>query len=140
MGLKDKRIDAGAPLDARIAAAIASRLEGGRLDCAAAWAIADRLGVEPLTVGRTADGMQVRLSACQLGFFGHASHPDGVGETVTAVPEAFSTAVLAAAEHDQISCARLWGEADRFGVARPVAGELADRLGLKVRHCDLGAF
>lgn len=140
MALRDKRIDADAPLDARVAAAIASRLDNGRLPCAAAWDAAEQLGVRPLTVGRTADGMQVRLSACQLGFFGPACHAAGAVAVETAVPEGLTAALLVAREQSGISCAQLWREAERFGVPRLVAGELADRLGLKVRDCDLGAF
>ena len=141
MALKDKRMEAGAAVDPRAAAAIASRLEDGRLPCAAAWDAADHLGVQPLTIGRTADRLQVRLSACQLGFFGPARNGDDTGAAEPAVPEAFTEALLATQrEGREMSCARLWREADRFGVPRRVAGGITDRLGIKVRACDLGAF
>ena len=141
MALDDKRIEAAGPLDARVTAAIASRLEDGRLPCAAAWDAAGELGVPPLAVGQTADRMQVRLTTCQLGLFGPARHTDRQARADVVVPAAFPEALLAArGERDEISCARLWHEAERFGVPRPVAGETADRLGIKVRDCNLGTF
>lgn len=140
MALEDKRIEAGAPLDARVAAAIALRLEDGRLPCAAAWDAAGELGIQPLAVGQTADRLQVRLTACQLGLFGPTRHTDGPAADV-AVPDAFTEGLLVArGERNEISCAWLWHEAERFGVPRLAAGRLADRLGIKVRDCTLGTF
>jgi hypothetical protein len=141
VALKDKRIDADAPLDARVAAAITARLLEGQLPCASAWEAARELGVQPITIGQAADRMQVHLSACQLGFFGPACHPDNADATEVAGPGGFAEALLAArGERGEISCAHLWHEAERFGIPRLEAGGLADRLRIKVRHCDLGAF
>lgn len=141
MALKDKRIDAAAPLDAGVAAAITVRLVAGQLPCASAWEAARELGVQPITVGEAADRMQIHLSACQLGFFGPACHPDTADATEAAGPEGFAEALLAARdERGEISCARLWREAEGLGVSRLDAGACADRLRIKVRHCDLGAF
>lgn len=141
MALKNKPIDAKAPIDARVAAGITARLEDGRLRCAAAWDIAGQLGLDPIAVGRTADQLRVPLSACQLGFFGHGCRGEDKGGRETGVPGAFAEALLAArSERGEMSCARLWEEAERFGVPRLEAGALADRLLIKIRDCDLGAF
>lgn len=141
MALEDKRIDAGTPLDARVAAAITSRLEDGRLPCAAAWDAADQIGVLPIAVGRTADRMQVRLSACQLGLFGPPRRVGDSDGVETAVPDGLAEALIAGrTDRGEISCARLWHEAERFAVPRIVVGGLADRLGIKVRDCHLGTF
>jgi hypothetical protein len=50
------------------------------------------------------------------------------------------TLLAARDERGEMSCARLWQEAARCGVARLDAGALANRLQIKVRDCDLGAF
>ena len=144
MAHEDKRIDTGAPIDERVAAAIAARLQDGRLPCAAAFAAAAELGVPPVEVGRTADRMQVRLTACQLGLFGYPGHAKGweaAGVAGLAVPDGLEQALLAArSDGGEISCARLWQEAQRFAVPRIQVGWLADRLGITVRECHLGAF
>jgi len=41
----------------------------GRIACAAALALAARLGVPPREVGAAADRAGIRISACQLGCF-----------------------------------------------------------------------
>ncbi len=49
--------------------AIEESLEEGRLPCARAWAIARRLHLKRLAVGRAADALGIRISRCQLGCF-----------------------------------------------------------------------
>jgi hypothetical protein len=41
----------------------------GRLACAVAFAIADKLGVDPKQVGDVANSMKIKLAACRLGCF-----------------------------------------------------------------------
>jgi hypothetical protein len=141
LALEDKRIEADTPLDERIAAAITSRLDDGRLSCAAACELAAELDVPPIAIGRTADRMHVRLTACQLGFFGSAQYAKGSEATVLSAPDGLVDALLAARNgYGEISCARLWYEAQRFSEPRIQAGCLADRLGIKVRDCSFGTF
>ncbi|MGB9723176.1 MAG: hydrogenase maturation protease [Chloroflexia bacterium] len=49
--------------------AVEEGLEEGRLPCARAWAIAKRLHLERLAVGRAAEALGIRISRCQLGCF-----------------------------------------------------------------------
>ena len=69
MGFKDKKIDENLKIDDALATAIRARLRDGRLTCAAAFAIAEELGVPRREVGRAADALGIRLSHCQLGAF-----------------------------------------------------------------------
>ncbi len=48
---------------------IKARLQEGRLPCAAAWAVAKRLGRSRLEVSSAAEALQIRVSRCQLGCF-----------------------------------------------------------------------
>lgn len=43
--------------------------QGGRLSCAQAFAIADKLGVEPKTVGQAANDLKIKIAGCRLGCF-----------------------------------------------------------------------
>jgi hypothetical protein len=141
LALEDKRIEAHVALDERIAAAITSRLEDGRLPCAAACEAAAELGVQPIAVGRTADQMQVRLTACQLGLFGYPGRAKGWEAAEAPAPDGLAEALLTArSDRGVISCAALWHEAQRFCVPRIQAGRVAVRLGIKVHDCHLGAF
>lgn len=144
MALEDKKVDTDAPVDESIAAAIGSCLADGRLPCAAACEAADALGVAPIAIGRTADRLQIRLTACQLGLFGYPGHAKGweqAGVSGLPVPDGLEAALRSArSERGEISCSRLWQVAQHFSVPRIQVGWLADRLGITVRDCHLGAF
>jgi hypothetical protein len=144
MALGDKTIDPAEPVDQRIADAIRARLEDSRLPCAAAREVAQALGVEPIEVGRTADQLRIRLTSCQLGLYGYPGHAKGwlaSGVVSRPVPDGLETALLGARNgRGEISCEQLWREAERFSVEPIHVAYVADRLGIKIRECLLGAF
>ncbi len=53
----------------QVADEIKVRLEEGRLPCAAAWAVAKRLGRPKLEVSGATETLKVRVTRCQLGCF-----------------------------------------------------------------------
>jgi hypothetical protein len=144
VALEDKKIDSSAPVDERIEVAIRSRLENGRLSCAAACEAAAALALAPIEVGRTADRLQVRLDRCELGLFGYPQRAKGwevAGFATLPVPEGLEDALRdAGAGRGEVTCERLSQEARRFSAPLLQVGWLADRLGLKIRDCPLGAF
>ncbi|MBM4466681.1 MAG: hypothetical protein FJ014_14200, partial [Chloroflexi bacterium] len=60
-------------MNQEIAAQIKESLTEGRLPCASAFKVARRLEVSPQQVGELADELNVKISRCQLGLFGHGS-------------------------------------------------------------------
>lgn len=129
--------------DARIAEAIKVALTDEKLPCAAAFAITQDMQVTPQAVGEAADLMDIRLSRCQLGFFGY---PDkqGYSETNIAtldVPDGLQEAIRAARNDiGDVTCAALWILADTYKAPRMLVGYVTDQLGIHVTPCQLGAF
>jgi len=144
MALNDKKFDPDFQPDEKTAAALRGSLKDGFLTCAAAFAAAQKAGLDPAEVGRTADALAIHLSECQLGLFGFPGHDKGWAKTGTAgqaVPPGLEDAMLQAFEASrEISCAELWRIAGRFAASRMLTGYLADKLGFKIRACQLGAF
>ena len=144
MALEDKQLDPNIPVDGAVAAAIAQRLEGGLLSCQAALELAAEHGWPPAVVGATADAMQIRLTACQLGLFGYPGHAKGweaAGVAATPAPAGLDDALRAARNQEgELTCLGVWGAAQLVGCSRIQAGCVADRNGIKIRGCQLGAF
>jgi len=144
MALDDKKMFGNLAADERIADEIRLRLRDGLLFCAAAFDAARKLGVAPSEIGQTADILGIHLSVCQIGLFGFPGHAKGwsaAGVAMQPVAEGFEAALEASRDAKGVlSCAAIWKAADRFGVSRMQAGFVADRLGISIRHCQLGAF
>jgi hypothetical protein len=144
MGFRDKNESRGRAVEKRLAAEIGRRAEGGRITCASAMAAAELLEIDPADAGAAVDALGVRLTWCQLGLFGS---PGGAkGRTAAAtdarpVPPGFEEALGAILTPEgQLDCAGLWALACRFGIPRLQAGYLADRKGIRICACQLGAF
>lgn len=144
MALKDKRIASGSKPDAKIGAEIKGRVLDGTLSCAEAFAVADRAGVAPLDVGRTADVLKVKLSHCQLGLFGYPGRGKGwdrSGAGLGSAPDGLEAAIKRRAGREgRVTCSDLWDLAELFGVPRILAGDTADRMSIRIVACQLGAF
>ena len=126
-------------MDDRLAEAVQERAREGKLSCGAAFRIAEQLSVSPLQVGEMADALGIRLYHCQLGLYGYDGeerivHP---AEEVSAeLEEAIRDGLIVG----RLPCAVAWVIARRFGVPKTHVANVAERLGVKIGQCQIGAF
>jgi hypothetical protein len=64
-----KDIRAADSVSAQMKSALGKAAENGAVTCAAAWAIADRLGTERKAVSAACDTLGLKIRKCQLGAF-----------------------------------------------------------------------
>lgn len=130
-------------MDEQLHKALQGRLEDGKLPCNQAHAIAQSLGIDPLTVGFAANDADIRISRCQLGLFGYGPKAEGKHKIVHAmdqVPERLAARLRAAADGDGITCSAVWQVADGLGFARIEASSAVEAMGLRITRCQLGCF
>lgn len=135
-------------MEDKIAAAVQQALVEGapgsaQLPCAAAFRIAHQLGAEPIEVGQSADRSNVRLSRCQLGLFGYGPKSEGkhrIVKPMAQVPDDLRQAIQESLTDGRLTCAAAWKIAERFGRSRLDVSNAAEGLGIRISHCQLGAF
>jgi hypothetical protein len=130
-------------MDERLHQAMLERLQEGKLPCNRAFAIAQILDVEPLTVGLMANETGIRISRCQLGLFGYGPKAEGKHKIVHAMddlPERLAARLRAEAEGENITCEAIWKVADGLGYKRMEASSAVEAMGLKVSRCQLACF
>ncbi|MFN3763277.1 MAG: hypothetical protein ACK4WK_08775 [Anaerolineae bacterium] len=131
-------------MDERIADAIRRHLDAeGMLPCAAAFRVAEELGVEPLAVGQTADEMEVRLNRCQLGLFGYGPKAEGRHKVVRpaeAVEPGLAQAIQDGLSEGRLPCRTAWEIAETLGIPKMEVSAAAEALGVRIVRCQLGAF
>lgn len=114
-----------------------------QLPCAAAFKIAQQLGAEPIEVGQAADRNNVRLGRCQLGLFGYGPKSEGkhrIVKPMAQVPNDLRQAIQESLTDGRLTCAAAWSLAERFGRPRLDISSAAEGMGIRISHCQLGAF
>ncbi len=126
-------------MNEQIAAAIRKQLHEGMLRCATAFRIVEELGVTPMEVGETADALEVRLSRCQLGLFGYGEQKSIVKPAEKIAPE-LEQAIQEGLIEGRLLCADAWTIAERFGMPKLHVANAVEKLGVRIKPCQLGAF
>lgn len=142
MALED-RDTSGITPDETVLATIREHLADGKLPCTVAFQVAEALEVAPLVVGETATAAEIRLTRCQLGFFGYPGKQawQNIDVTLWTMPDGLEAALTeAAGANKELACAQAWELAATYDVPRMQVGYLADKLGIHVSPCQLGAF
>ena len=123
----------------RIADAVRERTREGKLSCGAAFRIAEELALNPLKVGEMADALGVRLYHCQLGLFGYDGEERIVHPAEELSPE-LEQAIREGLIVGRLPCAVAWAIANRFDLPKTHVANAAERLGIRIGQCQIGAF
>jgi len=122
-----------------MADAVRKRARDGKLSCGAAFRIAENLNVNPLRVGQMADELEVRLNHCQLGLFGYDGEEAIVRPAEGVSPE-LELAIREGLVVGRLPCAVAWALANRFDIRKLDVANAAEKLGIRIGQCQLGAF
>ncbi len=139
MGLKNKKSPVEFASDETIAEKIKEITENGYLSCTVAFRLADQVGLSSGEIGRYADVLDLRLTKCRIGLFGHGKGIKLVKklESVDAVLE---SRVNEFAINERVNCEDVLKVADEFKVSPVIVGSVCQTKGIKIKNCCLGAF
>lgn len=113
----------------------------GRITCAAALATATTYTITPAEVGDLLDEMTIRIEKCQLGLFGYGAGKQKRIQVPDEIPEGVATWVRhCAEERGETTCADIFAKAEAVGLSRAFVAGACEKMGLKIRSCQLGAF
>lgn len=131
-------------MEDQIRAAIESLAVHGEVSCVNAHAVAAKLGVAPIEVGKVVNKQTaLRFYRCQLGVFGYGAKAEGKSKIVLAatnIPPDLQAAIMAQAVNGRIACKAVWEIADQFEYPRLGVANVCEALGLKMKPCQLGCF
>lgn len=83
----------------------------------------------------------MRISRCQLGLFGFAGFDEKhLTDWVAAIPPELREQLAAGTSSAAITCFEAWQIADDLGIPRILVGAAANKLGIRINHCQLGCF
>ena len=115
-------------------------LVDGKLPCARAFALAEKIGVNPIDIGRVATEESIKISHCQLGLFGYPDGERPVERMKDQVTNELRQTVTLRLENGQLSCAVAWQIASDLKISKMHVSAAAEELNIRVRACQLGCF
>ena len=144
MAHQDRGNYAGKHPEKTIDPALRERIEksvrDGRLDCADAHRAAVDCNVRPYEIGIQADLLELRISTCQLGLFGHSPNQKKSFDPNIVISDAVRNAVLRAQTDGVISCRNAWELAGDLTLSRPDMGSICEKMEIRIKPCQLGTF
>jgi hypothetical protein len=129
----------GAELNETVAARIKEKASEKRISCVEAHSIATELNVAPAEVGAAIDLLDVRITQCQLGLFGHGKEKSIPRLSDKVDPEVELT-IKSSLVNDRLPCSIAWEIAKRFHTSRPMVSAACEAMNVKISPCQLGAF
>ena len=119
--------------------AVRTRADKGTMACAVAFAIAERLDAAPIDVGGALDLEDISIIKCQLGLFGYTPEKKIV-RPMESVPENLRKEISAGLVDGRLPCAKAWAIAEYLNMSKMDISAACEKLGIKIKPCQLGAF
>ena len=118
---------------------VSKAAENQHLNCSKAHQLALETGFSPAEVGRAADLLEIRLSGCQLGLFGHSRGKE-FSEAKSPPSQELQEALAKGLKDQSLPCLEAWKIADRFNLKKTEITSACETLKIKISPCQLGAF
>ncbi len=139
MKLSNKKVPPDFSPNENISKKIMDESKNNAITCASAFKIAELLGIQYLEVGFYADSLNLKLSKCRIGLFGHGKGVKLVKKLDT-IDNNTEKSVDTFTENERLSCENVLKIADDLKINPIVVGSVCQTKGIKIKNCCLGAF
>lgn len=139
MKLSEKKRPSDFSPDETISEKVNQESRNGALSCAAAFRLSDLFDISKQEVGFYADSLNLKLSKCRIGLFGYGKGVKLVKE-LDSIDETLEKRVGALLADGILTCENVFRIADEFKVSLVDVGSVCQTKGIKIKHCQLGAF
>ena len=126
-------------VDPDIAGSIEEKASDKKITCAAAFKIVEACNTTADEVGFTLDMLEIRIIRCQMGIFGYEPEKKAV-KPMENVPDYLADAIRDKLLDGKLHCASAWEVAKKLNIPKMHVSSACEKLGIKIKFCQLGAF
>ena len=126
-------------VDPGIVSAIEDKASDKKITCAAAFKIIENNGTKAEEVGFTIDMLEIRIIRCQMGIFGYEPEKKAV-KPMEKVPGDLENAIREKLINGKLNCASASEVAKKLNIPKMHVSSACEKLGIKIKSCQLGAF
>lgn len=109
------------------------------ISCKAAEKISLGTNTSMHEIGVAIDMLNINLAKCQLGLFGYEGKSKLVTAAASVAPE-LEAGIKAALIDNRLPCTTAWKIADGLGLKRLDVCAACEKLNIRIKPCQLGAF
>lgn len=118
---------------------IVQQTKDNNISCRSAEKISREKNVSMSEIGLTIDMLNINIVQCQLGLFGYDGKTKQVPAAETVSPD-LESVIRAALVDNRLPCKVAWGIADKLKIKRLEVCSACEKLKIKIKPCQLGAF
>ena len=126
-------------VDPLIVKALEENAPEGKITCAGAFRLAEECGTMASEIGFTADKLEIRIIRCQMGIFGYEPEKKVV-KPMDNVPDDLESAIRDKLVDGKLTCAAAWEVARTLNIPKMRVSSACEKLAIKIKPCQLGAF
>ncbi len=139
MKLSNKKVPPDFCPDENISKKVMDESQNNSISCTAAFKLSKLLDIPYLEVGFYADSLNLKLSKCRIGLFGHGKGVKLIKKLDT-IDKNIEKRVDTFLDDERLSCENVLKIADEFKVSPVIVGSVCQTKGIKIKNCCLGAF
>lgn len=118
---------------------VKERSKDGKISCAELFNLVKEYSFFPDLLGQCVTHENLKITHCQLGLFGYENRKKIV-EPAENISEEMENKIYSQLENDVLPCAAAWVIADELKVPRIDVASACEKLKIKIKKCQLGAF
>lgn len=118
---------------------ILKQTKDNNISCKAAEKISKNQNTPMSEVGVAIDMLNINIGQCQLGLFGYEGKQKLVVAAESVAPE-LESGIKGALVNGRLPCTAAWKIADKFGMKRMDVCAACEKLKIRIKPCQLGAF
>jgi len=126
-------------IDPDICSQIEKSARDGIISCSSVHKVARELELSPGEVGIQVDLMELRLKECCLGLFGYEPSGKNFDESIE-VSQVLKDELGKISTNGRTTCIQCWNLARDLKIKHIDIGSSCEKLGMKIKGCQLGAF
>jgi len=126
-------------IDEQISVAIREKAVNGEISCSNVMAIAKKLNKGIEVVGVNVDLLELHINKCQLGLFGYKPESRIVKAAASVSPE-LEEMIRKSLKDGCLPCIAAWNIADTQKIPRMDVACACEKLSIKIKPCQIGAF
>jgi hypothetical protein len=111
----------------------------GKISCAELFNFVKEYTIFPDLLGQCVTHENIKITHCQLGLFGYENKKKIV-EPAENITEELENKIYSSLEEGILPCAASWAIAEEFKIKKMDVASACEKLKIKIKKCQLGAF